>query len=116
MAVTFAAKTVGAVAAFKGLVGALIKTFRVQCKRNFPYNKNNNRSGAKAPGKKARNKNQRRKHHHVVPVKNAAGGAAAVLHKPHPERAPEKHTDKVAYIKDNAYKQQHSSSDDAGEI
>ena len=52
----------------------------------------------------------------MVPVENAAGGAAAVFHKPYPEGAPEKHADKVADIKSNAYEQEHSSADNAGEI
>ena len=116
MAVAFAAKAVGAVAAFERIVGAFIKTFRMQRKGKFPDNKNNDRTGTKAPGEETGNKNQRRKHHHVVPVENAAGGAAAVFHKPNAERAPEKYTDKVAYIKSNGDEKQKISADDSGEI
>ena len=85
-------------------------------KRNFPYNKNDDSTGAKAPGEKSRNKNNGRKHHHVVPVKNAAGRAAAVFHKPNPERAPEKNADKVADIKNNGKQKQNFAVDEPGKI
>ncbi len=116
MTVAFTAKTVGAVAAFKGVVCAFIKTFRMESKGNFPYCKNDNCAGAKAPGEKSRYKNNGRKHHHVVPVEDAAGCAAAVFHKPYPERTPEKNADKIAYIKRNGKNKKHVSADNSGEI
>ena len=116
MAVAFAAKSVGAVAAFKGVVGAFIESFRMKRKGKFPNGKNNKSSGAKAPGEKSGNKNKRREHHQVVPVKNAAGCAAAVFHKPNPEGTPEKHADKIAYIKSNGEEKKHVLSDDSGKI
>ena len=88
----------------------------MKCKGNFPYRKNNNRSGAKAPGEKSGNKNNGRKHHHVVPVKNPAGGAAAVFHKPNAERAPEKNADKVANIKSDGKNKKHVFTDYSGKI
>ena len=115
-AVAFSAKNVGAVGAFEGIVCSLIKSFGMKCKGNFPYRKNNNRSGAKAPGEKSGNKNNGRKHHHVVPVKNPAGGAAAVFHKPNAERAPEKNADKVADVKSDGKNKKHVSSDNSAEI
>ena len=116
MTVALAAKSVSAVAAFKRFVGTFIKTFRVKRKRNFPYNKNDDSAGAKAPGEKSRNKNQGRKHHHMVPVENAAGGAAAVFHEPHPERAPEKHANKVANVKSHREKKKNVAVDYSGKI
>ena len=56
-AVAFSAKNVGAIGTFKRFVCALIKSFRVKRKGNFPNHKNDDSPGAKAPGEKAGNKN-----------------------------------------------------------
>ena len=116
MAVALSAKDIGAVAAFKCIIGSLIKSFRMKRKRNFPDYKNDNCAGTKAPCEKSGNKNKGREHHHMVPVKNPAGCAAAVFHKPYSERAPEKNADKVTDIKSNGEKKKHVSSDDSGKI
>ena len=83
---------------------------------NFPDYKNDDSTGAKAPGEKSGNENDGGKHHHVVPVENPAGGAAAVFHKPDPERTPEKNADKVADIESDGKNKKHVLADNSAEI
>ena len=85
-------------------------------KGNFPYCKDDNSTGAEAPGEETGNENNGGEHHHVVPVENSAGGAAAVFHEPDAERTPEKNADKVADIESDGKNKKHVSSDYSGEI
>ena len=110
------AKLVRAGGAGEGRVGALPEALRMQEDEQPPHQEGQRRQPQQAPAVHAGEEQKRREHHQVIPVEDAAGGAAAVFHKPHPEGAPEQNADKIADIKCNRDKQEHSSSDNACEI
>ena len=88
--------------AFKGSIGIFPESLREDKDAKLPYSKGDYRHCKKRKGIEADYKHHRCKHHKMIPVKNTAGGAAFVLHNK-TEGTPYKNTDKVAYIKSNAY-------------